>query len=85
MHNIMNNKAAKYLASFIKQPCRIQSNPRKTIIPLPLPRIDIYKSSLSFSGVFVWNSLPENIINIKSFNIFKQKLKAFMLNNRMEK
>jgi hypothetical protein len=39
---------------------------------LPLPRIDIFKTSFSFCGPSVWNSLPSYISQCTTFGIFKK-------------
>ena len=48
---------------------------------IPLPRIDLFKTSLKFSGAFLWNTLPlsiQNSISVYSFkrNYFSHLLKA---------
>ena len=32
---------------------------------------DIYKKSIAYSGVKVWNSLPDNVRNVKNLSLFK--------------
>ena len=46
---------------------------------LPLPRIDLFKSSLSFCGSKVWNSLPSCITNCNTINSFKVSLRTHLL------
>ena len=81
MYDIVHKKAPRYLQILINQPTRNQDDSRKPLLPLPLPRIDLYKSSLSFSGPSVWNTLPDYLKILKSRTLFKQKLKSFMMNN----
>ena len=38
---------------------------------LPLPRVDIFKSSLSYSGGFLWNSISTTLNVHTSLNVFK--------------
>ena len=55
MFKILNDSAPLYLSSLFPKPAL--GSRRQTLL-LPLPRIDLYKSSLSFYGPTVWNSLP---------------------------
>ena len=71
MHKMYYKLTPPYLYNLIrKAPGRYNS---KNII-LPLPRIDLYKNSLSFSGAALWNALPNELKNISSPNSFKKKL-----------
>ena len=57
----------------------LQSNMRSHRLVIPKPRIDIYKSSLTFQGPSLWNSLPLDIRASTSLSSFKQKLRKFLL------
>jgi len=46
----------------------------------PIPRIDLYKSSFSFSGSSVWNSLPSNIKSQQTVKGFKKMLRSHLMN-----
>ena len=49
---------------------------------LPLPkfhRLARTQQSITFNGPSLWNSLPESIRDITSYSLFKQKLKAYFL------
>ena len=48
---------------------------------VPLPRIDLFKSSLKFSGATIWNSLPPELHKTESLSTFKNKLYAILLEN----
>ena len=43
----------------------------------PLPRIDLFKTSLAFSGSMLWNSLPSHIKSLNSLKIFKKALHRY--------
>ena len=47
----------------------------------PLPRIDKYKSSFSYSGSELWNSIPKNIRTKPSVSSFKRSVKAYLFTN----
>ena len=71
MHKILNtSQAPSYLVNlFAEAPSRYSSFKRNLIIPKP--RLDIYKTSLSFSGAHTWNSLPLNIKSVHNLTTFK--------------
>ena len=48
---------------------------------LPSTRINMYKSSFSFSGALLWNSLPCNIKSSCTINGFKYKLRKYLWNS----
>ena len=73
---IHTGKAPAYLDELLIKPStRYES--KKYIIPRP--RIDLYKSSFSFSGSSIWNSLPPKIKEAKSISTFKINLRKHML------
>ena len=47
---------------------------------LPLARIDLFKTSFSFSGALLWNALPLNIKLCCSCSNFKTKLRQYLQN-----
>ena len=42
-------------------------------LSLPRPRIDIFKTSISFSRAFLWNNLPLTVRSCQSLSSFKGK------------
>ena len=40
------------------------------------PRIHIFKTSISFSGAYLWNNLPLTVRSCQSLSSFKRKLRA---------
>ena len=44
-------------------------------LTLPRPRTNYLKRSFSYSGALLWNSLPENVREIKSVRKFKEQIK----------
>ena len=42
-------------------------------LSLPKPRTNYLKRSFSYSGALLWNSLPENVREIKSIRKFKEQ------------
>ena len=82
MFNILHKNAPQYLQVFLTNE---RPNPRSTrnhVLLVPLPRIDLYKSSLSFSGAFTWNNLPSELKLSTSSNAFKCALAKYLHNVR---
>ena len=76
IHKIYHDKTPSYLSKVIKKaPDRYNST---NIIP-PLPRIDLFKTSLAFSGAQIWNSLPPELHKTESLSNFKNKLYEHLL------
>ena len=46
---------------------------------LPLPRIDLYKSSFLYSGANCWNQLPSTLKNLTGLQSFKANLKKHLV------
>ena len=75
---LMSNKGHfVYLSTklFINQSSRNSS--RK--LNVPIPRIDLFKSSLVYSGPVLWNSLPSKLRLPVSPSVFKKHLTLHML------
>jgi hypothetical protein len=72
---IRHGLAPSYLSQlFIEAPARYGSYN----FILPRTRVDLYKTSLAFSGSAVWNSLPPNIKSCNTLSSFKLNLKKHM-------
>ena len=54
------------------------SNSRNYHLSLPRPRIDIFGTSISFSGAYLWNNLPLTVRFCQSLSSFKRKLRAHL-------
>ena len=44
-------------------------------LQVPIPRLDLFKSSLHYSGSILWNALPQNVKSSNSISVFKNCLK----------
>ena len=68
-------KACRNLAPHYFTSLFVCSNSRssRTII-LPKPRIDLFKTSFSFLGASIWNSIPAQITACSSLTCFKRQL-----------
>ena len=45
---------------------------------IPKPKLNLFKNNLSCSGAIIWNSIPLEIKNSNSLDIFVTKCKAWM-------
>ena len=45
---------------------------------IPKPKLNLFKNSLSYSGAIIWNSIPLEIKNSNSLNMFVNKCKAWL-------
>ena len=59
------------------------STSKLRVLPLEKSRVlPLEKSSLSVNGSRLWNKLPLEIRNKKTFSAFKNNLKLYMANNQ---
>ena len=78
MYRVLSNEAPGYIPNlYIHTPSRY-SDSRNYHLSLPRPRINIFKTSISFSGVYLWNNLPLTIRSFQSLSSFKRKLRAHL-------
>ena len=73
MHKVCNQSVPGYLRCLFSKAQTKYQNSRHNLA-LPLPRIDIYKTSLSFSGPSLWNALPPSVKNVARLNSFRTNL-----------
>jgi len=82
VHRIIHRKAGtSYLANMFSLHANHRSSRQSMSLQLPKPRIDLYKSSLAFSGSQLWNSLPNTLKEINSFHKFKQSLLKYLFDS----
>ena len=80
VHKIVSGRVPMYLSTklLINQSSRNSS--RK--LNVPIQRIDLFKSSLVYSGPALWNSLPSELRLPVSPSVFKKHLTLHMLSLR---
>ena len=76
VYKTINNLSPPYMTKFCQKACSRYGS-MKLIVPPT--RIDLYKTSLSFSGSTLWNSLPKDIRLSASLPIFKRSLKRYLM------
>ena len=75
-HKIYHDEAPPYLSPLLKKAPKRYGSCK---LILPLPRIDLFKSSLSYSGSIIWNMLPNYLKLISSKPKFKKLLRIYLL------
>ena len=84
MYKIANNIVPSYLINLFQ----MRNSSDDTISSLrsvtnrnfliPKPKLNLFKNSLSYSGAIIWNSIPLEIKNSNSLNMFVNKCKAWL-------
>ena len=81
MYRVLNDYAPCYMKDLF-QPTPSPYTTFKHNLICPRPRLDIYKTSISFSGAHVWNMLPKQLKMQTSVTSFKTALhKLHLLNS----
>jgi exonuclease III len=76
MFKVRNNKAPIYLNDLVTSASDRYGSENYI---LPLPRIDMYKTSFAFTGPSIWNSLPQHLTHCSTIGSFKARLRSFLL------
>ena len=77
MHKILSGKAPTYLVKRVSINLYSRNYSRK--LNVPMPRLDLFKSSLMYSGPTLWNSLPVALTEPSTVSVFKHRLSTHML------
>ena len=75
MYKILNNLAPKYLRDHFEMSAIdnfYTLRNRKLCLVLPKPQTEYLKKSFAFSGVKLWNTLPEDVKCSNSLSQFKK-------------
>ena len=75
MYRALTNSAPVYISSFYKAP---HSSSRNNYFHLPMPRRDLFKTSVAFCGALLWNSLPVHLTSCHSLSSFKRNLREHL-------
>ena len=82
MHKVLTNNSPNYLAQLFISHQPHYTNSRNNLY-VPRPRLHLFKTSISFAGASLWNSLPQNIKSCISFPCFKRNLHKYMSENNL--
>ena len=66
MHKALKNNSLNYPAQLFLSHQSHYTNSRNNLY-VPGPRLDLFKTSISFAGASLWNSLPQNIKSLFLF------------------
>ena len=77
MYKILSGKAPTYLVKRVSIHLYSRNDSRK--LNVPMPRLDLFKSSLMYSGPTLWNSLPVALTEPSTASVFKHRLSTHML------
>ena len=77
VHKIVSGRAPIYLSTKLLINQSSGNSSRK--LNVPIPRIDLFKPSLVYSGPAVWNSLPSELRLPVSPSVFKKRLTLHMV------
>jgi hypothetical protein len=77
LYKILHNKAPGYLRNLFKSPTSNYARHRYNLA-FPKPRVDMYKTSISYAGVSVWNALPVDIRTLATLPSFKHRLHEYI-------
>ena len=82
MHKVLNNNSPNYLAQlFISHQSHYTNSSNN--LHVPRRKFDLFKTSTSFAGASLWNSLPQNIKSCISIRCFKRNLQKCMPENNL--
>ena len=73
MYRVLSNEAPEYISNLYTYTPSRYSSSRNYNLSLPRPRIDMFKTSISFSGAYLWNNLPLTVRSCQSLSSFKRK------------
>ena len=82
MHKVLNNNSSNYLAQLFISHQSHYPNTRNSLYGRR-PRLDLFKTSISFAGASLWNSLPQNIKSCISLPCFRLNLHKYMSENNL--
>lgn len=83
MWKTLNNKTPSYLTILFRRTQRVRRSARNAAsLVVPWPRVDMFKSSLSYSGAKLWNSLPDDITSAPSLCTFKARMHKYLMKSK---
>ena len=78
MYRVLGNEAPEYISNLYTHTLSHYSSSRNYHLSLPRPRTDLFKTSISFSGAYLWNNLPLTVRSCQSLSSFKRKFRAHL-------
>ena len=84
MYRVLSSEAPEYISNLYTHIPSCYSNSRNYQLSLPRPRIDIFKTRISFSGAYLWNNLPLRVRSCQSLSSFKCSCTPWSRLHRMD-
>ena len=78
VYKTLHNQTPNYMQSLL-QTASSRYNPQK-LLP-PLPRIDLYKTSLAYSSSVVKNNIPDTVRQSYALSSFKRRLAGYLMSS----
>ena len=86
-YNVHKKNCPSYLTNHFQPVSQVQRyNLRNYDINnfiIPKPKLELFKSSIHYSGTVLWNNLPQSLKNSDSLSIFKNLLCEHILANQI--
>ena len=81
VHKILKEMGPETLKGKFIRRTHISKYETRRINDLQIPklRLELSKKSFSYVGAKVWNDIPNDIRNVTSSHLFKQKMKSYLL------
>ena len=81
VHKILKEMCPEILKGKFIRRTHISKYETRRINDLQIPklRLELSKKSFSYVGAKVWNDIPNDIRNVESSHLFKQKMKSYLL------
>ena len=80
MHKVSNGNAPPSITNAFP----INQSRHVHKLTVPLPRLDLFKTSFTYSGGTYWNNLPAHLKKIKNQGSFKHHLKKHLFDTLEE-
>ena len=81
VHTILKEICPETLKGKVIRGTHISKYETRRINDLQIPklRLELSKKRFSYVGAKVWNDIPNDIRNVESSHLFKQKMKSYLL------
>ena len=78
MYKAINHKFPGYVTDLFPRRYSLGVRGSGNLIGQKRPRIDMYKTSVAYSGSGLWNNLPSTVRSSPSLNVFKKRLSQYL-------
>lgn len=85
MHKVLFGKTPQNIKLLFQRFKQSGKCSRNKTLRFPYPKIEIFKTSFSYSGAFIWNKLPATLHFCSSLSYFKTEILNFINTIRYEK